>query len=180
MLGIDDNILPTSSDPNSIGYNVVEQLALKGAKVFIGARSSEKAEGAITRLRKANPSIPAESLKPIVMDLNNLKQVNSVAQSFVKEQPRLDILVNNAGVCVLICPVLGTCERWLIRSATGWLALWTKNEHGISLSFNTKYARSAVSGTFEADCFSASYYLRLGPSLAIWVPSSLPSDSYLF
>lgn len=101
MLCINDDILFAFSDPNSIGYNVVEQLALKGAKVFVGARSLEKVEGAIVQLRKANPSIPAENLKPLVMDLNNLKEVRTVAQSFVKEQIRLDILVNNAGVCVV-------------------------------------------------------------------------------
>lgn len=94
----------TSSDPNSIGYNVVEQLALKGAKVFIGARSLEKAGGAVSALQKAHPSIPAENLQPLVTDLNDLKQVQSVAQSFAKEQPRLDIVVNNAGLYVVFSP----------------------------------------------------------------------------
>lgn len=104
FVALNTKFLFTSSDPNSIGYNVVEQLALKGAKVFIGARSLEKAGGAVSALQKAHPSIPAENLQPLVTDLNDLKQVQSVAQSFAKEQPRLDIVVNNAGLYVVFSP----------------------------------------------------------------------------
>ncbi|EIM90579.1 NAD-P-binding protein [Stereum hirsutum FP-91666 SS1] len=101
--------------PSSIGINVVEQLALKGAKVYIGARSLEKAQSAITELTK---TIPSANLKPLVMDLNDLKQVKAVAQAFVNEESRLDILVNNAGL--LARPL-------------------DKNEQGISVSFNTNH-----------------------------------------
>lgn len=84
-----------SSDPISIDFNIVQQLALKGAKVYIGARSIEKAESAITALKKAAPSV---DVKPLVMDLNDLKQVRDIARNFVEEESRLDILVNNAGL----------------------------------------------------------------------------------
>lgn len=146
MNGINDIFSFKFSDPNSIGYNVVEQLALKGATVFVGARSLEKVEGAISRLKKANPSIPAENLKPLVMDLNNLKEVQIVAQSFAREQPRLDILVNNAGVCVVFTYILTYrgIRNLIDHGAKGWLALWIKmNMVSLSLSIPSMYVYSS-------------------------------------
>ena len=83
------------SYPISIGYNVAEQLAIKGAKVYIGARSLEKAQSAVSTLKS---KYPTAELKPLVMDLSDLRQVQDVAQSFVKKESRLDILVNNASL----------------------------------------------------------------------------------
>jgi NAD(P)-dependent dehydrogenase (short-subunit alcohol dehydrogenase family) len=91
-------IITGANSPDGIGYNVAYQLFLKGAKVFIGARSLEKADAAIKLMISASPSSDPSLLKPLVMDLGDFKDVKRVALKFVKDEERLDILVNNAGL----------------------------------------------------------------------------------
>lgn len=86
---------------------------IKGAKVYIGARSLPKAESAIVELRRLTPSVPVENLRPLVMDLNDLKEVQRVARGFVTSESRLDILVNNA---VLYVPSTSH-GHWQARTA---------------------------------------------------------------
>ncbi|THU87272.1 short-chain dehydrogenase [Dendrothele bispora CBS 962.96] len=81
-----------------IGWNIAHQLALKGAKVYFGARNSEKAQGAIAEVKKASPSIPDSNLAPFVADMTDFKQLKTSADALVSSEERLDILVNNAGV----------------------------------------------------------------------------------
>ncbi|KAL1685687.1 hypothetical protein GGG16DRAFT_65802, partial [Schizophyllum commune] len=84
------------SSPGSIGYQVAQHLAQKGAKVYIGARSESKANGAIETLLKTNPSLKPEQLGSFVADLGDLKQVERAADALLEKESRLDILVNNA------------------------------------------------------------------------------------
>jgi len=63
----------------------------------VGARSLEKADGAIAEMKKTSSTLSG-SLYPIVVDLSDLKQVKAAAQKFVSTEARLDILVNNAGL----------------------------------------------------------------------------------
>jgi NAD(P)-dependent dehydrogenase (short-subunit alcohol dehydrogenase family) len=91
-------IVTGANSPDGIGYNVAYQLFLKGAKVFIGARSLEKAASAIQLMMSSSPSSTSTLLKPLVMDLGDFKDVRRVALKFVAEEERLDILVNNAGL----------------------------------------------------------------------------------
>ena len=88
------------SSPGSIGYRIAQHLAQKGAKVYIGARSESKANGAIETLLKANASLKPEQLDSFVADLGDLKQVASAADALLDKESRLDILVNNAALCV--------------------------------------------------------------------------------
>jgi len=104
-----------ANSSTGIGYNVAEQLAIKGAKVYIGARSTEKAEAAIAELKKSNPS---GNFLPFVADVSDLKQVKQAAEGLVANETRLDILVNNAG---------------LVPRALD------KDKNGISLSFVTNH-----------------------------------------
>jgi NAD(P)-dependent dehydrogenase (short-subunit alcohol dehydrogenase family) len=90
-------IVTGAYSPDSLGWHIAHQLALKGAKVFIGARSLEKSASGIAAILTTSPHVLADNLKPLVMDLGNFKQVKHVAEEFVKTEPRLDILVNNAG-----------------------------------------------------------------------------------
>lgn len=92
-------VLVTGANSSTgIGYGVAHELALKGAKVYLGARSLAKAEGAVAEMKKASPSIPAGNLQPFVADLGDLYQVKKSAEQFVATESRLDILVNNAAL----------------------------------------------------------------------------------
>ncbi|KAI5826028.1 NAD(P)-binding protein [Schizophyllum commune Tattone D] len=105
-----------ANSPGSIGYQVAQHLAQKGAKVYIGARSESKANGAIETLLKTNPSLKPEQLGSFVADLGDLKQVERAADALLEKESRLDILVNNAAL--LARPL-------------------DKNEDGLSVSMTT-------------------------------------------
>ena len=82
---------------SGIGYEAALELARKGAEVILPARSSEKANDAITRIRR---SVPDANLVPGLLDLASLASVRAFAR-FIAEKfpgPSLDLLINNAGV----------------------------------------------------------------------------------
>ncbi|RDW87995.1 hypothetical protein BP6252_00027 [Coleophoma cylindrospora] len=86
------------SSSNGIGFHTAYQLASHGAKVYIGARSDEKAEAAIRQMRTSNPAISADKLHPFIADLGDLRAVTSAAQNLLTYESRLDILVHNAAI----------------------------------------------------------------------------------
>ena len=87
--------LPYPSSPGGIGFNIAQQLSNKGAKVYIGARTAEKAQAGIDALKKANPKAVA---LPFVAEISDLKQVKEAAAKVLETEDRLDILVNNAAM----------------------------------------------------------------------------------
>ncbi|KAF8994917.1 short-chain dehydrogenase [Cyathus striatus] len=80
----------------SIGFQIAHQLALKGAKVYIGARSHEKAEVAIDAILSASSSVPKHHLKEFVAELADLKDVKAACEKFLGQETRLDLLIHNA------------------------------------------------------------------------------------
>ncbi|KAJ3719287.1 short-chain dehydrogenase [Lentinula raphanica] len=115
----DVNILPEltgkvalvtgSNSPIGIGWNIANQLAHKGAKVYIHARTLEKAQAGIAAILAdslanyhLNPSssrqVSAKQLEPFVVDLGNLMAVRDAARALARKEARLDILVHNAAV----------------------------------------------------------------------------------
>ncbi|KAE8318590.1 hypothetical protein BDV41DRAFT_382167 [Aspergillus transmontanensis] len=107
-----------SSSPQGIGYHIAHQLAIKGAKIYVGARNREKSQHAIDEMLQSTPSLNQERLVPLAMDLNNFQQVQSTAGGILERGERLDILVNNA---------------------TRMAMPLHKDQHGISISFGTNF-----------------------------------------
>ncbi|KAF5972617.1 alcohol dehydrogenase [Fusarium bulbicola] len=87
-----------ANTPDGVGYHIAHQLALKGAKVYIGARNLQKTTKAIRTMLAESPQLKPESLVPFAVDMGNFKQVQFAARKVVAEEPRLDILINNAAV----------------------------------------------------------------------------------
>ncbi|TFK24429.1 NAD(P)-binding protein [Coprinopsis marcescibilis] len=81
---------------SGIGKETVKALLQHNAKVYLGARSREKAKEAIQEL-KDETGKEAIFLKP---DLADLKSVKSGAEEFISKEKELHILFNNAGVGV--------------------------------------------------------------------------------
>ncbi|KAJ7501838.1 NAD-P-binding protein [Mycena galericulata] len=77
-----------------IGYETVKQLLLKNAKVYLAARSPERAAAAIKRLE----SETKKSAIFIKLDLADLPSVRKAAENFLAQESRLDLLFNNGGV----------------------------------------------------------------------------------
>ncbi|KAJ6576968.1 NAD-P-binding protein [Mycena vulgaris] len=77
-----------------IGYETVKQLLLKNAKVYLAARSPEKAAAAIKRLEQETNKLAIF----LQLDLADLPSVRKAAETFLAQESRLDILFNNGGV----------------------------------------------------------------------------------
>ncbi|KAJ6577018.1 NAD-P-binding protein [Mycena vulgaris] len=77
-----------------IGYETTKQLLLKDAKVYLAARSPEKAAVAIKKLEQETK----KSAIFIQLDLADLQSVRKAAETFLAQESRLDILFNNGGV----------------------------------------------------------------------------------
>ena len=79
-----------------LGFEAAKVLAGSNARVIIGCRSKDKAEGARNEIlaehKRADVAI-------VVIDLADLESVGEAAAAIAKEE-RLDILINNAGIMV--------------------------------------------------------------------------------
>ncbi|OOO11370.1 short-chain dehydrogenase/reductase SDR [Aspergillus oryzae] len=111
-------IVTGANSPQGIGYHIAHQLAIKGAKVYVGARNREKSQNAIDEMLQSTPSLVHERLVPLAMDLNDFQQVQRTARGILEREERLDILVNNA---------------------TRMSMPLHKDQHGISISFGTNF-----------------------------------------
>jgi len=82
---------------SGIGYETALELARNGAEIILPARSLEKANNAIARIRS---SVPNAKLTPAILDLASLASVRAFAAWVSKNFPgqSLDLLINNAGV----------------------------------------------------------------------------------
>ncbi|KAJ3009880.1 hypothetical protein HKX48_007714 [Thoreauomyces humboldtii] len=78
-----------------IGYESVLHLALKDCRVYMAARSEEKAAVAIQKIKDQKADAQVEWLK---MDLLDLASVKAAAEAFLAKEKRCDILINNAGI----------------------------------------------------------------------------------
>lgn len=94
-------IVTGANSLSSIGGHIAHQLALKGAKVYIGARNFSKATAGIKEILAQSPSIDPSNLEPFVAAVDDYAQVTSAAKAFLKSEERLDILINNAGILPL-------------------------------------------------------------------------------
>ena len=85
---------------SGIGSEAALELARNGAEVILPARSPQKANDAITRIRH---SVPGAKLIPGLLDLASLASVRAFA-AFTAGNfpgPSLDLLINNAGVMAI-------------------------------------------------------------------------------
>lgn len=80
-----------------LGYETIRQLSEHNpARIYLAARSQDKATKAIADLKKANPK--ATNIHFLQLDLASFESVKAAAAEFLRRESRLDILVNNAGI----------------------------------------------------------------------------------
>jgi len=78
-----------------IGLATAKDLAARGGRVFVTARSPEKAEAAVATIRTATGS---DAVKFLLLDLTDLDSVQACAASFLALDEPLHVLINNAGL----------------------------------------------------------------------------------
>jgi retinol dehydrogenase-12 len=78
-----------------IGKATAEELARRGGRVYVTARSAEKGEAAVASIKAAAGS---DSVWFLPLDLADLESVRSCAEGFLARGEPLHVLLNNAGV----------------------------------------------------------------------------------
>jgi NAD(P)-dependent dehydrogenase (short-subunit alcohol dehydrogenase family) len=79
----------------------------RGAKVYLAARSEEKAEDAIVRMEQEGMGEHPGELVWLPIDLTDPRRAKAAAEWFIKRESRLDILgTSSKMLCVL--------DGWLI------------------------------------------------------------------
>lgn len=82
-----------------VGKEVAHVLYSKNAKVYVAARSEEKANDAIKTIKDSLPESKG-SLSFLKLDLADLPTLKKSAGEFLSKESKLHALVNNAGVMV--------------------------------------------------------------------------------
>ncbi|KAI9372200.1 hypothetical protein BJX61DRAFT_456349 [Aspergillus egyptiacus] len=84
-----------------LGKETIRQILVHHpAKVFLAARSEEKARAAITELQKHAPDNQIQ-LTWLPLDLASTQSITNAATTFQSQSDRLDVLILNAGVMAL-------------------------------------------------------------------------------
>jgi retinol dehydrogenase-12 len=104
---------------NGIGEAAAIELARRGARVGIVARSSGKAEMTVTRIQRATPGAPVDVF---IGDLALMADVRKVADEILDRYERIDVLVNNAGI--QLTEQRATSEGLPEMVAVNYLAPW--------------------------------------------------------
>jgi NAD(P)-dependent dehydrogenase (short-subunit alcohol dehydrogenase family) len=83
---------------SGIGLETARVLALRGAHVFVLARSEQKGEEAASEIKK---SVPNANLTVMKIDLSSSRSIRSFVEEFKKLNLPLHVLINNAGCMAL-------------------------------------------------------------------------------
>lgn len=98
-----------------LGYETVRQLSKHNrSRVYLAARTAEKAEQAMRQLRDENPN--ASPIGFLQLDMASFDSVKTAAKTFTSKESRLDILINNAGI--MMTPEGLTREGYEIQFGT--------------------------------------------------------------
>jgi len=82
---------------SGVGKELAQILYSHNAKVYVAARSDEKAAKAIESIKAKNPDSKGELIY-LHLDLDDLSTIRKSADEFLAKEQKLDVLWNNAGV----------------------------------------------------------------------------------
>ncbi|KAI1354862.1 retinol dehydrogenase 12 [Xylaria sp. FL0043] len=144
---------------SGLGLELSNILYAHNAKVYIAARSEDKAKKTIEDIKLSNPKSTGEVIF-LHLDLDNLTTIKKSADQFLGREGRLDVLWNNAGVMV---PPKGSTtaqgyEKQLGTNALGPF-LFTKELLGIL----TSTAKDSPAGAVRVVWLSSSMVQFFAP-----------------
>ncbi|RPA84007.1 NAD(P)-binding protein [Ascobolus immersus RN42] len=90
-------VLIVTGGTAGVGFELSNILYASNGTVYIAARSQERAEAAIARIKSANPDSKGQ-LHFLHLDLSDLSTIKTSANEFLKKESQLHVLFNNAGV----------------------------------------------------------------------------------
>ncbi|KAF8581953.1 NAD(P)-binding protein [Ramaria rubella] len=83
---------------SGIGKQTVTVLLSHGAKVYLAARSEEKAQAAVADIHAKHPDTKRGHVEFLKLDLSEAKKAKEAAEAFKAKETRLHLLFNNAGI----------------------------------------------------------------------------------
>ncbi|KAK0212254.1 NAD(P)-binding protein [Desarmillaria ectypa] len=95
-------VIIVTGGSSGIGKEIVRELLLHNAKVYLAARNPEKTKNVIKGLTEAT----GKTAIFLNLDLGDLKSVKAAAEEFLSKENSLDILFNNGGVMLVPHDVL--------------------------------------------------------------------------
>jgi retinol dehydrogenase 12 len=84
---------------SGVGKELAQVLYSHNAKVYVAARSEEKAKRAIEHIKAAFPKSTGQLIF-LHLDLDDLTTIKKSAEEFLSKEKKLDVLWNNAGVMI--------------------------------------------------------------------------------
>jgi NAD(P)-dependent dehydrogenase (short-subunit alcohol dehydrogenase family) len=115
-----------------IGYATCLNLIAKGARVYMGARSSTKATAAISKI---NESHPGADLHVLLMDHTSLSTIVLAAKSFCSQESKLHGLILNAGIMAV--PYQITADGFEVQMQVNYIAHWLLAYHLLPILLST-------------------------------------------
>ncbi|KAJ4479631.1 NAD(P)-binding protein [Lentinula edodes] len=106
---------------SGIGKETVTVLALKGARVYLAARTKEKYEQAMNEIHTSHPATVNGEILFLHLDLSTANGAKAAAEDFKSKESVLHVLYNNAGV-------MGTPKGKI--SSDGYEYQWAVNVFG--------------------------------------------------
>lgn len=79
---------------SGIGKDSAVAMAMRGARVVIACRDSDKSQRAVREIKFKSHCLNVSYME---LDLANLQSVRDFCRRFLQKEKRLDILINNAG-----------------------------------------------------------------------------------
>ncbi|KAE8447093.1 hypothetical protein EG329_011077 [Mollisiaceae sp. DMI_Dod_QoI] len=145
---LQDKVFIVTGGNTGIGYTTCLNLAAKGARVYMGARSSTKATQAIAQIKQLHPKA---DLRILIMDNTSLGSIVGAAKLFKSQEPTLNGLILNAGIMAV--PYEVTTDGFEIQMQVNYLAHWLLAYHLLPVLQST--ARKEGSGAARIVCVSS-------------------------
>ncbi|KAJ1561490.1 hypothetical protein HK405_003779 [Cladochytrium tenue] len=100
-----------------IGFETARVLAAHGAIVTVAARSVDKGQAAVEKIKAAHPGADVSFMQ---LNLSSLAAVDAFADQYIASGKDLNVLINNAGI--MACPYATTDDGYESQFAVNHLA----------------------------------------------------------
>jgi len=107
MSGIQGKVVVITGASSGIGEATARHLASKGAKVFLGARRTDRLQAVVADIERGGGQAGA-----MTVDVTKRAEVDALIRGALEKFDRVDVLVNNAGLMALAPIEKALVEEW--------------------------------------------------------------------
>ena len=170
---LESRVFLVTGGNTGIGYSTCLHLAGHSARVYMGARSPEKAAQSIAEIQKIYPEA---DVRPLILDHTSLASVTAAAETFKGTEKHLHGLVNCAGI--MATPYSLTQDGHEIQWQTNYLAHWYLTNQLLPVLLET--AKLSPRGHVRIVNVSSDGHARFPPKTGIDFANPALEDSSAF